>query len=550
MTNLKTLAKELSIAVSQRTTVPPGAFAEIVTNILRRLPENRVADFLDNFTDNAFRDYTQTTEKAIRSEHIPFAATHLINLRDMDVAAAKQLIFPIRDQFIRRSINPTTGLAVVPYFLLSDMHRDTEEKTRLLRLLAHWFSRINMHHLFYIFDPKNRLFINWVMQQGASDAFDETPRALLHYYWICVASDRSRLSSIREKMKTLLGDMPNQLSGADAECRNSLQWIATAQIQHIASTVPLAIPERKSRLRVAICVSGQMRGYEEAVPSWSSALSLDTVDFDIYLHTWSKIGRKELTPYHATRNFSPAFAEIFAREWKAKKSSFPSRYPTLFALFKAEENIDVERIRKILSPVAMAVESDEIFPDFVPNVFRMHYKIEQSYNLAIRSGKTYDIFVRLRPDKKFSDCGGIDWEKVYEEVVQNGKVFTDMAPKIKMPHGLVMGDQFHVMDPIAASTVFRAWSLPAALTQQPLGRKLAFAELGRELRQHLTLSQLVHFCGRRAERFPYPIFLPNDGLIDPQFIPASEVEKAIRNDAAGRTDDIDMRLLQAITHKE
>ncbi|MFT3691452.1 hypothetical protein [Paenirhodobacter sp.] len=214
---------------------PRGAFAAMVTTALRGLPEPEIDGFLDAMSDAAFRDYTATDAAQIRSEHIPPAASQLISLRDGDMPVAQRLIPRIRDQFTRRGIDPTAGMSLVQYFLSSDMHRDPAERDRLLRLLDHWFPRINMHHLFRIFDPKNRLFVARIMEQGAAGAYDDKPRALLHYYWVCVGHDRGRLEEIRRVMRDLLPGLPDPAPGPEVHYRNSLEWISDGRIAHIAA---------------------------------------------------------------------------------------------------------------------------------------------------------------------------------------------------------------------------------------------------------------------------------------------------------------------------
>lgn len=326
---------------------------------------------------------------------------------------------------------------------------------------------------------------------------------------------------------------------------NSLSWISDARVNRLAVPSPSLISRRGDRLRIALCVSGQMRGFKAAFPTWSDSLALGQVDHDIFVHTWDRVGRKKLTPHHASRNFPENFAQVFSAEWRRFGDGFVGRYPELFSLFERQEKLVQSDVNDLMSPAGLVVDTDDIFPDSTPNVYRMHYKMERSYDLATLSGGQYDLFVRLRPDKMFLKDDSFDWGRVYSDVIRERVIFSDIAPFIGVPHGLVMGDQFLIVDQVAAPAMFRLWSLHASLTQSALGGQVSFQEFGGILRQHYSLALMCHFAGRRVERFPYRIFAPGDGLTDPERIPMDRVLTALLVDVAERGDDGDRRLLLA-----
>lgn len=525
--------------------LPRGVFVGTFINYLKSLSGEDMLQFLSGLSDDAFRDFTQTGAATSIGERIPFVVDQLVLFRDADTDRAGSLIRAIRDEFLKRGINPQESIAAAAFFLASDSSRDEAERTRLLSLLSYWFGRMNPDHLWRIFAPQNRIFVRWALDSGRAGQFDTDPERLLNYFWVCVAFARDRLADLRPLMARAAAAMPGQRTPRLSRVANSLAWIGDSRIRRLAAARPGVQPERKQRLRIALCVSGQMRGYREAFPTWRKALSLDDVDFDVYLHTWKLLGRKKLTPHHAYRNFPTDFAKVFSAEWTAAKQQFPTRYPALFDLFENQENIDAADVREVLQPVSMVVDDDDIFPAQVPNVFRMHYKNERCYDLAQMSGKEYDLFVRLRPDKSFGDCGGIDWEQIYTSVVSEDCLYTDTGPTTRMPHGLVMGDQFLIAGALAAPAIFRSWSMPAALTQVSLGGQLQFQEMGYMLRQHYSLAVVSHFAGCHAERFPYPVFLPADGLLDPAPVSMARVYDVLLADASGRMDAMDTRLISA-----
>lgn len=525
---------------------PRGAFEKMVHQCLKQISRSDVQGFISQFDDEAFRAYTSTTIAHLKADTIPTAAALLAQSSEQAPGSVDHVVLAIQNELLRRGLDPSLYLPVASYFMLSYARRDAHQKIDLHEIWSRAFSKLSVWQLFQIFNPINKPLIRWAIESGKSGAFDENVRSLLNYYWVSVAYDRASLGPIRRKMGALTKNFP----GPDSSdpYRNSLEWIAQGRINSIGFGAPKKIPQRSGRLRVAICVSGQMRGFEKAFPSWRNALSLEKLDCDIYVHTWRKLGRKALTSHHAGRNFLSPFSEVFTESWKKHQGDFPARYPALFSLFSEQEIVDVDRIGAVMRPREIVVEEDEIFPPTAPNTFRMHYKIEKCYELAVRSGKEYDLIVRIRPDKNLVDTGGIDWEEVYRAVVDDRTIFTDTSVRVGFPHGLVMGDQFIVADPEAAQAVFRIWSLPAALGQNVLGGYgVKFAELGLELRQHYSLALLSHFTGRRVEGFPYPICSGGDtaSLLDPYPISSKAVCEALEKDTAGRMDEVDSQLLRA-----
>ncbi|MFA9370033.1 hypothetical protein V3G68_25695, partial [Escherichia coli] len=62
--------------------------------------------------------------------------------------------------------------------------------------------------------------------------------------------------------------------------------------------LPLPSLRGQRKLRVAICVSGQLRGYTNALRSWRSNL-LRGVDYDLFVDSWERIGRSGAEPFRS-----------------------------------------------------------------------------------------------------------------------------------------------------------------------------------------------------------------------------------------------------------
>ena len=439
-------------------------------------------------------------------------------------------------------------VSINSFFLIGFEYNKEESLKCEMKKWKSIISHMDYKDFFTICNSENKIFIRWMLHSGENGLFDDNPKVFLFYFWTSTAYDSGKVHFIKEKMKSILFKFPETKETLPA--RNSMEWIANENINRISGPKRVNLGEVcRKRIRVAICVSGQMRGYVNAIPSWKSALNLDEVDYDVFVHTWKNIGRKALTPHHAERNFYNPFAEIFSKSWEKNKSGFTARYPNLFKLFDKEANVEIDDIERVLSPKSTVIDPDSIFPNSVPNTFRMHYKIEKCYELSQLREEKYDLILRIRPDKKLFSCSEFDWGKLYNSVYNDKIIYSDIPIKIGHPHGIVMGDQFILADPEAANTIFRIWSLPASIRQNVFGAPpLSFLEMGTELRQHTSLAFLCHYAGRQVERFPYPIFGKGGdthSLLDPSRIPPSLVLSALEKDTQGRQDSIDLQLMDA-----
>lgn len=142
-------------------------------------------------------------------------------------------------------------------------------------------------------------------------------------------------------------------------------------------------------MRIALCLSGQMRTYKKCYPSLKEFI-LEPLKPDIFIHTWSDSG---ITT-------------------KIKKG----------AEFKTEE-VTREELNKLYSPKSMIIENfkkeyteklkgvevPEILKEKEPRNYKgtlpMFYKMQVCNELKSKwekeKGFTYDLVIRLRPDLEF-----------------------------------------------------------------------------------------------------------------------------------------------------
>lgn len=272
--------------------------------------------------------------------------------------------------------------------------------------------------------------------------------------------------------------------------------------------VPAAPPRR---LRIALCLSGQLRGWRHAMPGWD-ALGLDGHAVDVYLHTWRDLGRRLPDPGivpSVARVFGPGrFAEAWLHAGRRHgPAALEQAYPTLFAALRAGQDFDEGPVRQALQQrfggaVDIVVE-DEAAPAFAGwgNQDKMHYKIWAAQQRAAASGRAYDLVLRLRPDKTLRPgAARPDWPALAAESRAHAALFCEEPPGLR--EGLVMGDQFAAGVPEVMAAYADAWTLtPQARAGQWPGFPTQFTG-------HSSLAWTCLWQGLRPRLLPGPVFGP------------------------------------------
>jgi tetratricopeptide (TPR) repeat protein len=244
----------------------------------------------------------------------------------------------------------------------------------------------------------------------------------------------------------LIGECATHFAGAADLARGSPAYA-------VAETVRAHLqPRRASRafarpLRIAVCVSGQMRGYRDAFPSWS-LLGLQEHDTRYFVHTWKRLGGKPPELSHAYRSFEAGFAQAYTEVvTRLGTDEVARRYPRLFrrATAAGETDVDPEAVQALYGAEAVCID-DEADPPFDgrSNFWKMHYKIRQAHRLAIDGGVDFDLFVRIRPDRAIVSARDLDWSAVAQRCDAENLIYADEGRSVQSLVGYYIGDQFAV----------------------------------------------------------------------------------------------------------
>jgi hypothetical protein len=292
----------------------------------------------------------------------------------------------------------------------------------------------------------------------------------------------------------------------------------------------------RRRPRVAVCVSGQLRGYRYAVETWKKHF-FPGVDCDTYVHCWENIGHSEAQP---TRAQLPFEGEEFVKAYRKQCMELgfevvKGRYPRLFGALSTGAIADLAELRSLYGTEFVVIENDRA-PRFSgwSNSRKMHYKIHACSELALGQGKDYDLVLRIRPDKPMRYFG-FGWPDVIRRCRSEPLIFSETAMGLHYGHP-AMGDQVALGAPEAMRVYASTYEIYPGLTPHGLFNFPA------ELAGHTSLAYVCWLHGIRVEKLP----VKWEWLREPKALSMATILETVGQDAAGRNDVWDQAVLGAI----
>lgn len=331
------------------------------------------------------------------------------------------------------------------------------------------------------------------------------------------------------------GALPRGGGEAAAQKLGQRRWQALAAVRNlVAGRVPFRVRGRR-RVRVAVCVSGQLRGFRRVLPAWRRSVFAGA-DVRFFVHGWTAIGRGPALPWREVLPFSGArFTDAYRRlGMQEGMEAFEARYPTLFADLGSSGTVTADELRAAYGTDAAVVEDDRD-PRFAgfSNPQKMHYKIWAAHRLALASGEPFDLVVRVRPDLAMR-FAAFDWRDLRDACAGASRLYADAAFGIH--HGVPMiGDQLAIAAPAVMARYAATWE------EYPRVAALDLAGAPRDFTGHVSLAQTCWLNGIAVGRAPVKL----DGLREPEPFGSAAILRALEADAAGRMDAIDRALIEA-----
>jgi hypothetical protein len=315
---------------------------------------------------------------------------------------------------------------------------------------------------------------------------------------------------------------------------------------HKSVVITNSPPLRK--LRVALCVSGQLRGFKEAIKSWG-LLGLHEHDVDTYVHVWKVIGRRFPDALQAHRIFKEPFLSAYKHVYfQLSRKGIEDHYPHFSSLFDGHEEIELNDLENAYNTTNIVIEDDRDleFRHF-NTVLKMHYKIERCYEMIERSGKAYDLVIRIRPDICVDAERELDLNKLYERSKCERMIFSDFPPIISsgivtwqlgecLP--LMIGDLIAIGTPELMSVYAKTYSNNiSSIARDVFG-------LPKGLAPHTSIALLLMGSGIFVDTTPEIL---SQNVCDPEPVPMESVKRALEKDMAKRSHTaFDIMLLDAL----
>lgn len=303
------------------------------------------------------------------------------------------------------------------------------------------------------------------------------------------------------------------------------------------SALPAPLPGQ-ARLRVALCVSGQLRGWQRALATWAPLLQTEH-EVHVFVHTWHSVGRKLPHVSHYHRSFQGRFLEELERVVALSGRDLVARdYPALIDWFASGDTIDAALLRDAYQTPHIVLQDDSA-PPFagMSNSEKMYTKVEASFDLARSTGIAFDVIARMRPDKALYPSPDFNWARALNVAQSNAAILADYAPVLHPHGGFVMADQFAC----GAADAMEAYSRTASFTRAAW--ETGLHGFPKAFVPHSNFAYTCLMNGLRIMGTPDLLFGP---LHDPDHIPPQTLVALLRQDIAQRPETaFDARLLTA-----
>jgi hypothetical protein len=288
----------------------------------------------------------------------------------------------------------------------------------------------------------------------------------------------------------------------------------------------------RGKPKVAICLSGQLRGYEKALTTWKKTI-LRNIDPVFFVHSWHGIGRSDAQPFRYVLPFAgTAFGDIYRQvAMSMGYDAMRAHYPALFTALAAGNMATPEHLNAIYKTDHIVLE-DDTDPHFasLTNQQKMHYKIHAADQMAQDCGE-FDLHIRLRPDLAIK-LVGFDWRDLASACAARPVIFAEKPYGLHY-NNLMIGDQCAVGTPDAMRLYSGTWDSFPDLAQAELGR------CPEHFTGHVSLAMMAYTSGIAVERLP----LRFGTLQDAQPLGSHDILNALQHDSRG--DANDQKLLDA-----
>lgn len=389
-------------------------------------------------------------------------------IQDNTIITASQLIEKFKkDELTNQNINQIINLDHLNqlkllqafYRLLVPIGYGNKE---LLIKIKEDFSKI-----FLLDSNENFLALNccWNFNDNLSDKYLESNFSTIEISWLELiltgplgVKPNCVLNLVKENIDSLTNETKSVLLKYLVSDRCKYEFDSAQAFLNNTTVLPKKIISmyNKETLKVAVLVSGQMRGYENSVTRLKEILAGTKTKF--FIHTWENNGVNK----KSSNKYSRVYPTIF--------SNLLTELVTFTKLEHIEDSL--RKIDEIIFPDALVTET-ELKESYGPetqiviekdrkmssNHEKMYYKMFKAHEL-LEESEEFDLYIRIRPDLVIEFNDPFDINNVYNTIKDSNIVFTERGYAYSY-YGYGIDDKFSICNKETMkiySSVWKSWS--------------------------------------------------------------------------------------------
>jgi hypothetical protein len=278
---------------------------------------------------------------------------------------------------------------------------------------ARYFER-----LIYVRYPRSEIALFMFAQNLYSCKQYKELVQLVHRFGIENLTDAGLLQLALTAQDIVAAD-PDERSFPDAErlTNQGFKWTLDERKRHALCKPSLRRPseEERSRLRhrprIALCISGQLRGYQECFPSVHRHI-ISRFATDVFVQTWRKVGNAAGAHGGRLHRLLPSpVAKAIPDHWSDE--TFFLFYPSAAEVLTSTISVNEELLSRVLAPARCHIEDEAAFEMIAADMEGVHHPgVMNQYKLFYQMSRCleragimepdadgrYDLVVWMRPD--------------------------------------------------------------------------------------------------------------------------------------------------------
>ena len=248
-----------------------------------------------------------------------------------------------------------------------------------------------------------------LLQQGRWEDLVQTALATPATPLTAIAGAQALMQQQRadllEQMRTLLHRLPAAPHFAPAKELIELFCARRGTRQQDAPLPGAGRPDRAAA-RVAVCISGQLRGFEEALPTIQKQL-VERFNAVPFVSSWEQVGRA-VGPHAGRdrRGLPRAFAAQLPADFNT--ALFYERFPSVREALAVSRRAARDDVLRLLPSAIVELENEEALRTLLPPelqadyAYYLFYKMHRVYRLVVdyeqTRGERFDVIIWVRPD--------------------------------------------------------------------------------------------------------------------------------------------------------